>query len=233
MFSFMLPVLFSSCILMRENSKNGFNDGIYQTKRFSGKKVYVMKIDDDTITVIPVITFKDSTAILTNKRVNYTTIQKKFKDSLAVHIFYKPSFDLDLITIAMKYRPAEEGIPNQLTTTFNGAVFCGYRIDEYKLKYKRTPLNNYKQSVKHMGYSAGLYAGLGSTVINGSVLDDPNSPLIYDGALLIAGIAANIAVEKITFGLSFGTDFLMDKYHTEWIYEKKPTVGFTLGLNLK
>jgi hypothetical protein len=224
---------FGSCILLRDNPKNGFIDGIYQTKRFSGNKVYVMKIDDDTISVFPVMEFKDSTAILTKNRVNYTTVQKKFKDSLAVHTFYKPSFDLDLITIAMKYRPTEEGIPNQLTTSFNGAVFCGYRIDAYKLKYKRTPLNNYKQNISHLGYSGGFFAGIGNTLVNGSTLADPAYPIEYDGVLLITGVAVNIAVEKITFGLSFGTDYLMDKYHSEWIYEGKPTVGFTLGLNLK
>ena len=228
-----LSVSFNSCILLHENSKNNFNDGIYQTRRFSVNKVYIMKIDDDTISIFPVLEFKDSTAILTNKRVNYTTRQKKFKDNLTVHTYYKPSFDLDVITLAMKYRPAESGIPNQLTTNFNGAVFCGYRIDAYKLKYKRTPLNNYKQSITHLGYSGGLYAGIGSTAINGTVIVDPNSSVLYDGVVLTGGIALNIAVERIAFGLSLGADYLMDQYRNRWIYEGKPTAGFTIGLNLK
>lgn len=228
-----LSVSFSSCILLQKNSKNNFNDGIYLTKRFSGNKVYIMKIDDDTISVFPVLEFKDSTAILTKKRVNFTISQKKFKDNLTVHTYYKPSFDLDIITLAMKFRPAENGIPNQLTTNFNGAVFCGYRIDAYKLKYKRTPLNNYKQNISHLGYSGGLYAGIGSTSINGNAIADPNSSVLYDGVVLTGGIALNIAVERIAFGLSLGADYLMDQYRNRWIYEGKPTAGFTIGLNLK
>jgi hypothetical protein len=133
----------------------------------------------------------------------------------------------------MKYRPAIEGIPNQLTTSFNGAVFGGYRIDAYKLKYKRTPLNNYKQHVTHLGYSGGLYGGVGNTSINGSTLGVPNTPLLYDGVVVIIGISANMAIDNMTFGLAFGTDYLMDSYHNEWIYEGKPTLGFTIGLNVK
>jgi hypothetical protein len=190
-------------------------------------------VDSDTIAVFPVLEFKDSTAILTKQRTNYMSTQKKFKDNKAMHTFYKPSFDLDLMTIAMKYRFPEEGVPNQLTTNFNGAAYFGYRIDAYTLKYKRTPLNIYKQAVKHIGYSGGIYAGFGNSLIDGTALNDINYPLEYEGALLILGVAANIAVDKLTFGLSFGPDFLLDKYHTEWIYEGKPTIGFTLGLNLK
>jgi len=230
---FFAQLTLSGCVFLHESAKNGFNDGIYHTRRVGGREVYVLNIDDDTTAVFDVKEFKDSTAILTNKRVNYATTQKKFKDNKASHTFYRPSYDLDLMTIAMKYRPTELGVPNQLTTSFNGAVYFGYRIDAYSIKYKRNPLNIYKKAVKHVGYSAGLYAGLGNTVINGTSLNDVNYPLEYDGVLLITGIAANMAMDKITFGLSFGPDYLMDKYHTEWIYEGKPTVGFTLGLNLK
>ena len=221
-----------SCAFLRDSSKNGFNDGIYQTKRLGGKELYVLNVDEDTIAVFPVLQFKDSTAILTKQRTNYMSRQRKLKDK-SMHTFYKPSYDLDLMTIAMKYRPDEEGVPNQLTTNFNGAVYFGYRIDAYTIKYKRTPLNIYKQAVKHIGYSAGLYAGFGNTLIDGTALNDPNYPLQYEGVLFITGVAANVAIDKVTLGLAFGPDFLLDKYHTQWIYEGKPTIGFTLGLNLK
>jgi len=222
----------SSCSLVKGNAKYEFNDGIYHIKRFSGNEVYVLHVDEDTIAVFPVLEFPDSTAILIKQRINYTSLQKKFKDNKIVHTFYKPSVDVDAMTIPLKYRPAVDGFPNQMTTNFNGALYCGYRIDEYRLSYKRTPLNVYKQSEKHKGYSVGLYAGVGSTLIDGTALNNPNSPIQYDGALLIAGVAANIAVEKLTFGISFGSDHLLDKYHAEWLYEGKPCVGFTLGLNI-
>ncbi len=227
-----LILLFSSCTVLQENSKHKFNDGIYQTKRFSHNKVYVLKVDEDTIAVFPVLEFKDSTAILTKQRVNYSSLQKKFKDNKVSHNFYRPSFDIDVMTIPLKYRPAEYSLPNQLTTNFNGAVFAGYRIDDYKVNYKRTPLNIYKQTVKHIGYSAGLFAGIGNTLVDEYSLKTPNINIQYEGMILITGVAVNAAIEKFTVGIALGTDYLLDKYHDAWIYEGRPCVGFTLGLDL-
>lgn len=221
-----------SCTVLQENSKYNFNDGIYKTKQFSHNKVYVLKIDDDTLAVFPVLQFKDSTAILTKQRVNYTSFQRKFKDNQVSHTFYRPSFDVDAMTIPFKYRPAAYSLPNQLTTNFNGALFGGYRIDAYKVNYARTPLNLYKQKVKHIGYSAGLFAGIGNTLVDEWTLKIPNVNIQYEGMTLITGIAANIAIEKLTVGISFGADFLLDKYHTEWIYEGKPCLGFIIGLDI-
>jgi hypothetical protein len=222
----------SGCLVLRENAKYNFNDGEYSTGRFSKSKVYVMHVDEDTIAVFPIQEFKDSTAILTNQRVNYTSMQRRFKDKKLQHSFYKPSFDFDVMTIPLKYRPASGGVPNQLITNFNGALFGGYRIDEYKLRYRRTPLNIYKQTSKHFGYSGGLFAGLGSTLINPWVITDPHFDLEYEGVTLISGIAANIAMDKISFGVALGIDHLLDKNAGNWIYQGKPSIGFTLGLDL-
>lgn len=227
-----LTTSFSSCLILHSSSKHSFADGIYHSKMFSHDEVYVLKIDDDTISVFPVIEFKDSTAILTKQRTNYTSLQRKFKDNKVSHSFYKPSFDVDVMTIPLKYRPAAAELPGQLTTNFNGAFYGGYRIDAYKVNYRRTPLNIYKQNVKHFGYSAGLYAGIGSTLVDGYSLGNPNINIQYEGVTLLTGVAANIAVQNLTIGISFGEDHLLDKYRTEWIYEGKPCVGFTVGLNL-
>ena len=221
-----------SCTLLKENSKYDFNDGIYQTRRFGRHPVYVLRVDDDTIAVFPVLEFKDSTAILTKQRVNYTPMQKKFKDNKVSHSFYRPSFDVDVITIPAKFRPATYLLPNQLTTNFNGAVLCGYRIDAYKVNYRRTPLNIYKQKVNHTGYSGGLFAGIGNTLVDANSLRGSNTDLQYEGMILVTGVAANIAVESITFGISFGTDYLLDKYSGLWVYQGKPCIGFTVGLDL-
>jgi len=222
----------SSCTILRPSSKYNFNDGLYNTSQFGKHKVYVLKVDDDTIAVFPVIQYKDSTSIITSKRVNYTNIQKKLRDNKISRTFYKPSFDVDVMTIPIKYRAATDGFPNQLNNNFNGAVYGGYRIDAYHLNYQRTPLNNYKQNVKHTGYSAGLYAGIGNTLIQGAEIKMPNFPIEYEGVLLLTGVAANVAYGNLTFGISCGPDFLLDKYHSQWLYEGKFNVGFTLGLNL-
>ncbi len=228
-----ISYLLSGCMILRESAKYTFTDGVYSTTRFSrDKKVYVLHIDEDTLAVFPVKEHKDSTEIMTAKRVNYTSTQRRFKDNKMSHTFYKPSFDFDLMTIPLKFRPATNDLPNQLITTFNGALFGGYRIDAYKLKYKRTPLNMYKQTTKHLGYSVGLYAGVGSTFINPWVITEPNFNLEYEGMTIISGIAANVAADKITFGIALGFDHLMDKNAKYWIYQGQPCIGFTLGLDL-
>lgn len=222
-----------SCSVLSETSKYKFNDGLYRKHPFSGKQVYVYKADDDTIYVFPVLEFKDSTAIQNKPQGIYTSRQAKLKDNKDHHTFYKPSFDFDVMTIPLMYRPPEEGFPNQLVTNFNGALYLGYRTDAYHIIYKRTPLNYYKQTVKHFGYSAGVFAGVGSTLVNGWMLEGmQNSDIEYEGVNLITGIAGNVAMQNITFGISLGLSHLLDQYHSEWIYEGKPCIGFTLGLNL-
>ncbi len=224
---------FSGCDMLHQSAKYSFTDGVYRTKKFShDSRVYVLKVDDDTLTVFPVREFKDSTAIMTKQRVDYTSRQKKFKDNKVLHVFYKPSFDLDVMTIPINYRPPVFGYPNQLTNNFNGALYGGYRIDAYKLSYRRTPLNTYKQKIKHVGYSAGLFLGMGNAYIDAFSLRNPNYPYQYEGALLLTGVAANIAAGHFTIGIALGTDHLLDKNHSEWIYEGQPCIGFTVGLNL-
>lgn len=232
---FSLPlccILFAGCFVLKQNAKYNFNDGIYSKNKFGGDNVYVLHIDEDTIAVFGVKEYPDSTAILVKDRVTYTTMQKRLKDNKVEHVFYKPSFDVDIITIPLKFRPATYDIPNQLISSINGAVFLGYRIDEYKLSYRRTPLNKYKQTTKHLGYNIGLYAGLGSTLITSWVVRDSLLGYEYEGVALASGISTNIALDKLTFGLSFGFDYLLDRNHSVWIYQGKPCLGLTLGLDL-
>jgi hypothetical protein len=223
---------FSSCTVLRETSKYNFNDGIYHNALIGGSEVYVLRVDEDTIAVFPVQEYKDSTYVAVRKRVNYTSVQKKFGDNKATHTFYRQSFDADVITMPLKYRPATGSMPNQLVSSFNGAFFIGYRVDEYTLHYRRTPLNVYKQQIRHTGYNVGLYAGLGNTLINPWVLTDTAVYPEYEGAVFITGIAANIALNKLTFGVAVGTDLLLDKHHKYWYYQGKPNISLSLGLDL-
>jgi hypothetical protein len=47
-----------------------------------------------------------------------------------------------------------------------------------------------------------------------------------------SGIAAIIGVDKLSFGLLLCEDHLLDKNHKLWIYEGKPWLGLSVGLNL-
>jgi hypothetical protein len=225
-------IFLNGCSVLRDSSKYGFSDGTYKTRQFAHGKVYVLKIDEDTIAVFPVLQFKDSSAIIVKRRINYCSAQKKLKDNKASCTFYKPSLDVDAMTIPLKYRPGVNALPNQLATNFNGAIYGGYRIDAYKLRYAHTPLNTYKQNIKHSGYSLGLFAGLGSTLIDATSLADPNYPLQYEGVLLLTGITTNFAVNNLSFGVAVGEDHLLDKNHYNWIYQGNLWLGLTVGINI-
>lgn len=147
------------------------------------------------------------------------------------YTFYKPSFDIDVLTIPFKYRPGTAGIPQQLNTSFQGALYIGGRRDVFRIKYKQTPLGNYRKRFNHLGYSVGVFSGLGSALINESV----TAGIVtyeYDGLLLLNGVAGIVGVNNFTLGLAVGTDFLMDRNRREWIYQHKPWVGLVFGLNL-
>ena len=189
-------------------------------------------VDDDTLVVCPVLEFPDSTSVLTKQKTIYTGLQKKFKDGKVQHTFFKPSFDIDAITLPLIFRPAAEGIPNQLATNFNGALFLGYRTDVYMVEYTRTPFNVYKQSVKHYGISSGLFLGISSTLIDNNSTHNTIISKDYDGVTLLYGLGVNLAVENLSFGVCLGLGDLMDRNKEYWIYESKPFIGFTLGINL-
>jgi len=225
---------FASCAVLRNSSKYEFKDGIYKTSLIGKTRdeVYVYRVDDDTLVVCPVIEFPDSTAILVKKKTIYTGLQKKIKDGNPRHTFYKTSFDIDAITLPLMFRPATNGIPNQLLTNFNGALFLGYRSDVYIVDYERTPLNIYKQSVKHYGISTGLFLGIGSTPIDTNTTEHIHLLKDYEGAMLIYGLGINMAIENVNFDVALGLGDLLDKNRAYWIYQQKPFIGFTLGINL-
>ena len=73
--------------------------------------------------------------------------------------------------------------------------------------------------------------GLGNTIITPTTTNNVISSE-YDGIILQKGIAGIIAVNKLTVGLSLGSDNLLDVNQNFWIYQNKPWFGLMLGLNL-
>jgi hypothetical protein len=47
-----------------------------------------------------------------------------------------------------------------------------------------------------------------------------------------SGVAAFLAIERFTYGISFGVDHLLDKNRKYWKYQGKPWIGLSLGFNL-
>lgn len=145
-------------------------------------------------------------------------------------LFLKSSFDLDIIAVAFKFRPASQNLPRQLNTDFNGNVYMGYRVDRFLIKPVKT-LSGIKKKNYHSGFSIGGFAGIGSTFISPWTTNN-QQPDEYEGFILSRGVSGLVAINSLTVGIGVGWDYLTDRDKNIWIYQNKPWVGLTLGLNL-
>jgi hypothetical protein len=224
------PVLLMySCETLKDSSKFQFKDGYYKTT-LSNKpaKVYVLA-GSDSIKAY----FKQdlsSKKIDTLKATVFVFSEQKPRQ-FETHSFKRTTFDIDVLTVLFKFRPAVNNFPPQFNATFNGAVYAGYRTDVYSLEYKASPLHVFKRSITHYGYSFGFFSGFGSARIDEYVTLNSLS-IQYDGLVNLSGFAAIIAIDKLTAGLTIGVDHLLDKNSHVWVNNGKPWIGISLGLNL-
>jgi hypothetical protein len=145
-------------------------------------------------------------------------------------VLLRRSFDVDVMTVPFKFRPATQNLPRQLNVDFNGNLFLGYRVDRYKLIFIQTPAGILKK-VRHRAITVGAFGGLGTTSItpwttNNGTTDE------YSGFILNRGIAIMGGVNNLTVGFGVGWDYLTDRDKEVWIYQNKPWYGLTLSLNL-
>lgn len=224
-YAWLLLPLVAGCGSLKSSSKYQLNDGFYKARLAHRKNVPVyVHVHNDSIQVYRAPGRQPDTT----RSDGYAPVGTGTSENLRL---VQASFDLDVLTIPFKERPAASGLPRQLNTNFNGALYVGYRSDSYRISYRKTPLNRHHRQLRHYGYSAGLFGGLGATAMNPSVTDSQISSE-YDGVVFSRGVAAIIAVDNVTFGLGFGFDYLLDENRKFWIYQNKPWIGLTLGLNL-
>jgi len=177
-------------------------------------KVYV-DVDDDSVRILP---------------LKQSTPPKDFIKPAPGYTFLRRSFDIDVMTVPFKFRPAVENLPRQLNVDFNGSLFLGYRLDQYKPHYNETPAGIEKK-VRHLAITAGIFGGLGTSSItpwttNYGTTDE------YNGFILNRGISLMGGVNNLTVGVGVGWDYLTDRDKEIWIYQNKPWYGLTLSLNL-
>lgn len=224
-----LLLLFTSCETLKQSSKYQFNEGYYNV-RLNGKKekVYVLTGSDS----VKAYRQKDlqKEKIDTARAILIAFPSQKPSDFQS-RSFSRKTFDIDILTVLFKYRPSAKGFPPQFNATFNGAAFFGFRTDSYKLTYNQTPMHIYKRIITHYAYSFGLFTGLGTARIDEYVTN--NALLIeYDGLVNLTGAAVILAVDKLTFGITCGTDHLLDRNAKVWVNNGRPWLGVSLGLNL-
>lgn len=218
---------FSSCSTLEKSLTHGFNSGYYklQSKNKNTENVYVDIVDEKLDVYYETGKQPDKNKFL--------TISLKPSDSLVISpmLFSKKSLDIDITTILLKYRPAIYGLPGQLNTDFNVALYAGWRHDNYNIKGKTDPLGMRYHKISNWGYDFGLFTGLGSTLISPFTTQNKITDE-YSGLIIQTGFAGFIESNVASFGISIGIDYLMNSDRDVWIYTNKPWVGFIVGIAL-
>ncbi|HAD11498.1 MAG TPA: hypothetical protein DCF33_03570 [Saprospirales bacterium] len=216
--------LFSSCSTLEKASLHGFHSGNYKVslKNQPPEKVYV-DIADDRIDLYR----------LQHNQPEKPAFRTLYPDSLpdGTIVFSKNSLDIDLTAVPLKYRPSLFGLPGQLTTDFNVALYAGWRHDSYRMLRRMDPLGRQQRTIVSRGYDFGVFAGPAAAAVSpfstqNKLADEYTAMTIQTGA---AGfIETNIA----SFGLAVGWDYLLNDDRAIWIYHNKPWIGFIVGVAL-
>jgi len=217
----------SSCSIIEKSSTHEFNDGYYRisTDSFKNKKLYVSVNEDEIIAnTINESGVKESAPAF-HFRLNDPN---EFAGKIS---FKKRSLDIDISSVLMKYRPSVYGLPAQLSTDFNLALYAGWRKDIYRIYEITTPAGSKKLKQSHRGFDVGLFAGGGNTLVGpfstrSVVMDE------YNGFILQSGIAGFLETGFASFGLAGGFDYLTGPNRKDWIYQRKWWLGFMIGIAL-
>lgn len=225
-----LLLFISSCNIISKSPKIGFQEGFYTQETDNIEEEVYVQIDEDTLCIYSTTTQNGERVIDISK--DCLTYENE-RDSAFKKItsFSKNTFDIDFLTIPLKYRPSQKGVPAQLNTNLSGALYFGVRTDRYSVSYTANPLNRSDRSINHYGFSFGALTGFGATAMTPTTTNDHIS-IEYDGIVWIKGLAGIIAVNRFTLGFSAGFDNLLDSNKKYWVYENKPWFGLAFGLNL-
>lgn len=222
-------ILIASCGVVKDSPKYNFANGYYKAKTNNQKSSRVfVQISEDNINVYPV---SIENQIDTAQESKTTYPKTNAKQKITSCNLKQKSFDVDFLTIPVKYRPSSKSLPRQINANLNGAVYFGFRNDVYRIWYDESPLKSIERKITHYGYSVGVHTGLGSTAMNPWVTKD-SIAVEYDGVVWGKGVAGILAVNNFTIGVALGWDHLLDKNRKYWIYQGKPWVGLAFGLNL-
>lgn len=224
-------LLVGSCQVIRQSPKYGFSEGYYYSRLYHKKLKHIYVVPDD-----------DSIRIYSAKKLGHpldTASAPKIAlppnhkpAAFESYTFRKAGLDVDVLNILFKLRPALGDFPPQFNNNIlNAAFYFGRRSDIYKITYRKNPLGNYRRFITHYGYSIGLFTGFGSSRIDEYVTGNALN-IQYDGFVNLLGLCASVALDKVNFGLNLGFDHLLDQNRRLWMYQGKPWLGVSIGLNL-
>lgn len=224
-------LLAAGCVPVEKMARHDFDSGFYKLKTEDGKTLPVYStVLQDSVVIYP-LEIKGSEKvpdIQSPRSAKISTVSKS-------NYFYKSCFinnsvDVDLTTVILKYRPPAGGVPNQLSSNVNAALYFGLRKDFYKLIPYKTPLNEETSYIRQIGFDAGIFVGLGISPVNPTVTNFLIAQE-YDGVIFQKGFAGFVTFDNISVGVALGFDNLLDKNRSIWIYNQKPYIGLVIGIS--
>jgi hypothetical protein len=231
LFLFFVLLLSNSCVPVEKIARHDFDSGFYKLKTQSGNSsdVYI-NVVDDSITVYPLVIEGKNESPDINSFMGINTKNIRKDNYFYRSCFINKSVDVDLTTVILKYRPPQRGVPNQLSSNVNAAIYMGFRKDFYKIIPYTSPLNEESSFIRQIGFDAGIFTGLGITPLNPTVTHNAITQE-YDGMVFQKGVAGFITFDNISVGIVFGIDNLLDKNRSSWIYNQKPYLGLIIGIS--
>jgi hypothetical protein len=221
-----IAAAFTSCSTLEKASMHGFNSGYYELDSGEmAKKVYI-DVTDEKIEV-----YDQSDNIPGKGHLLSISLMSNDSSLLTPLKFRKQSLDIDITTILLKYRPSEYGLPPQLTSDINFAMYAGWRYDNFNIKSIIDPLGKRSCKIMDVGYDFGVFAGPGTTLISPFTTNNKVS-YEYNGMIIQMGIAGFIESNIASFGIGVGFDHLLNRDHKIWIYNGRPWIGLIAGIAL-
>jgi hypothetical protein len=225
-FGLLLIFSLSGCGVALESEK--FDDGYYwQYIKEAPQDIYV-DIAEDTVSIY---SSEGKEKVIDTAALLQQYPQETRSPRENIPALWEKSFDLDFHSILLKYRPSQQGVPPQLNSDLNATAYLGYRADRYKLKYETDPLGNSELRSTQIGFSLGLFTGIGNTFMSPTTTAE-NIESEYDGVVWLNGVTALVGFNGLTAGISLGFDSLLDENSKFWIYQGKPWIGLAVGFNI-
>lgn len=146
-------------------------------------------------------------------------------------VLLRREFDFDIFTLPFKVRPGREGVPVQLNTNFNAALYFGRRLDFFHLNRHRAPSGHTAPLIRTVGLGYGLFTGLGSSYITAD-LTRGHATVDYEGFVVHSGVAVIYDARVFNVGAAVGVDRLLGADANYWLYQQRLWFGLLFGLNL-
>lgn len=144
----------------------------------------------------------------------------------------RTQLDIDVFTLPFKVRPAREGVPVQLNTNFNAALYVGRRLDFYSLNTRHSTPFGLTPHVRATGFGYGAFVGAGSAFITADFIKGTPPQAEYEALVVHGGVAAIYDAQAFNIGIAIGTEQLLGPDSRNWIYDRQPWIGVLFGLDL-